>query len=139
MFPVHFISYSKQVVCIWIRFPVFSLLFLLPHPPALLGTLLLSPLLKTAELKRMVSFFITEVSILPIILHASILVCLFILEETGHRVFLVSKFPTSQNLLKNLSLSLSGGKTTARSCIRFQFCSFAQLCRLFVTPCTAAR
>ena len=60
-------------------------------------------------------------------------------ENRASGVFLVSKFPTSQNLLKNLSLSLSGGKTTARSCIRFQFSSFAQLCRLFVTPCTAAR
>ena len=58
MFPVHFVSYSKQTACIWIRFPVFSLLFLLPHPPASPWYSFTFTPLKTAELKRMVSLLL---------------------------------------------------------------------------------
>lgn len=52
----------------------------------LLGTLTFTPV-ENCWAKENGLSFITKVAILPIILHSTMLVCLFILEETEHQMF----------------------------------------------------
>lgn len=88
MFPVHFYQLQQADGLYLTRFPIFSLLFLLPHLSSISSlVILLSPLLENCWAKGKWSLFITKVAILPIILHSTMLVCLFILEETEHQMF----------------------------------------------------